>query len=544
MSQPPFVTDAAPPLHRSLNLWTAFVVMFVGVVLTWQSHTLGLTTDEVSYIECHEKLLGWLGDFQRLGISENLSPKRLADGWYFGQFYNKNLPLIGIVSLISDSIFGLLDTRPASYRWGNVLFFAATAGLIFRWVTAKSSRGAGLVAVAALIGMPRLTANAALLSLDPLIGGLWIWGTWLVTRSGKGWGNPIAFAITVGLGFATKPTFWFLIPVWLAWGIAIFRKESWRLIAATIIFGGITAYLVLPMWWNNPVAGLWGYWNLLRAESGWQGVDAYYLGKVYQVAGEGKAPWHAVIVLTLITTPLWILCLWLAGILRWFREPAGTEPRILWLIGFGILPLIMMLPGTPCHDGIRMFLPSMLFGAMLAGSGWQLLLDRFVVKSASKGLIISAVVLLMAPVMVWWNQPAGLSYYNLLTGGLQGATEAGRTNSRGVLSSPPTFEATYWWEVMTVGNWKEMQDRIPAGKSVWIYPDFIGKDLLKKWGTLREDLKFAGTPREADYLLLYGRMGRLMQAESHPMEVWFQQMPPVWEVKVRGARLVTLIKRP
>ena len=87
-------------------------------------------------------------------------------------------------------------------------------------------------------------------------------------------------------------------------------------------------------------------------------------------------------------------------------------------------------------------------------------------------------------------------------------------------------------------------DRIPAGKSVWIYPDFIGKDLLKKWGTLREDLKFAGTPRDADYLLLYGRMGRLMQAESHPMEVWFQQMPPIWEVKVRGTRLVTLIKRP
>lgn len=543
MSQVPPATSSQPNL-RSLRLWTAFVVLFVGAILTWQSHTLGLTTDEVSYIECHEKLKAWLGDFQRVGFVENLSPKRLADGWYFGQFYNKNLPLIGFVSLISDSIFGAIDSPPASYRWVNVIFFAATAGLIFRWVAQLISIPAGLVAIAALIGMPRMTANAALMSLDPLIGGLWIWGTWLLTRSGTGWGNPIAFAIVVGLGFATKPTFWFLIPVWMVWGIARYQKASWRLIVSTLIVGSLTAYLVVPMWWNNPVAGLWGYWKLLRAESGWQGVDAYYLGSVYQVAGQGKAPWHAVIVLTLVTTPLWILFLWMAGLFRWCRERKQAEPWLLWGIGFSILPVIMMLPGTPCHDGIRMFLPSLVFGAMLAGSGWQLLLDRYGDQDGKWSRFISIIILLSSPILVWWTQPAGLSYYNLLTGGLHGATSAGRLNARGLLSTPPTFEATYWWEVMTAENWKQMQQQIPAGKSVWIYPDFIGKDLLKKWGVIRQDLIFAGTPREADYLLLYGRMGRLMQAESHPMEVWFHQMHPVWEVKVRGARLVSLVKRP
>lgn len=543
MSTPSANTQASQAVPPSWT-WTWIVVAFVGAILTWQSHTLGLTTDEVSYIQCHEKLVAWLGDFKTRGFAENFTPVRLREGWYFGQFYNKNLPLIGLMSLVSDTLFGWCDSPPASYRWANIILFSATCGLIFRWVARVISFPAGLIAVAAIIGMPRLTSNAALLSLDPLIGCLWIWGTWLLTRSGNGWPAPISFAVICGLGFATKPTFWFIIPFWLAWAAIRDRKNSWRLFVSSLFIGGLTAYLALPMWWNNPVAGLWGYWQLLRAESGWQGVDAYYLGSVYQVAGQGKAPWHAVIVLTLVTTPLWILLLWTAGIWRWMREPVLQEPRLLWLIGFLLLPGVMMLPGTPCHDGIRMFLPSLLFGGMLAASGAQLLFDSFHRWSMSLKMTLSVAVLLASVAPLIWIQPAGLSYYNFLTGGLPGAVAAGTPNGAGYLSSPPTFEATYWWEVMTDDNWRSMQNQIPKGKSVWVYPDFIGKDYLRHWGVIRTDLQFAPTPREADYWLLYGRMGRLMQPSSHPMEVRFHTLPGLWEARIHGARLAVLVKRP
>jgi len=543
MNDPRNETPSKTGWFRGLNLWTAVVVLFTGGVLAWQSHTLGLTTDEVSYIQCHEKLEAWLRDVRREGLLPNLDQKRLAEGWYFGQFYNKNLPLIGWMSLVSEGVFGSFDNPLAAYRWGNVILFAATAGLVFRWVAGGASIAAGLVGAASLVGMPRLAANGALMSLDPLIGALWIWGTWCLTRCGKGWGYPIALAVITGLGFATKPTFWFMIPIWVGWGVYQYRRESWRLIAAMILVGGLTAYVVLPMWWTDPIGGLWNYWKLLRAESGWQGVDAYYLGNVYQVAGQGKAPWHAVIVLTLVTTPVWILVLWVLGIVRWLRELGSDEPRLLWGIGFCVLPLVMMLPGTPCHDGVRMFLPSLMFGGILAGSGASSLLESRKWRREWLPTALGGIALLISPLPLVLVQPAGLSYYNVLTGGLQGATEAGKPNGQGLLSAAPTFEATYWWEVMTDENWRAMQEQIPAGKSVWIYPDFIGKELLKRWGVLRGDLKFAGTPREADFLLLYGRMGRLMQGESHPMEVWFQSQPGVWEVRVRGARLAVLIPR-
>ena len=49
----------------------------------------------------------------------------------------------------------------------------------------------------------------------------------------------------------------------------------------------------------------------------------------------------------------------------------------MWVFSGAILPLIIMLPSTPDHDGVRMFRPAFFFVAILAGFGYELLRRRW-----------------------------------------------------------------------------------------------------------------------------------------------------------------------
>ena len=130
---------------------------------------LGPTTDEFTYIECCRQVDRWVSDLPDLGTS-NFTAKRLQEGWPFATTNNKSLTVPALCAWIGRSAIGRFDQPPHSWRWGNSLLFAATTGLIFYWLKVECSTRAAIVAVATLLGTPRLMANACLFSVDPIVG--------------------------------------------------------------------------------------------------------------------------------------------------------------------------------------------------------------------------------------------------------------------------------------------------------------------------------------------------------------------------------------
>tara|TARA_B100000470_G_scaffold186435_1_gene151879 strand:- start:634 stop:1326 length:693 start_codon:yes stop_codon:yes gene_type:complete len=214
----------------------------------------------------------------------------------------------------------------------------------------------------------------------------------------------------------------------------------------------------------------------------------------------------------------------------------------LWLIAAAVLPLVVMLPGTPAHDGTRLYRPAFYFAAFLAAGGFERLRLRWIGDHRPKIPWIAAGVLVF--VAIGTNatiHPAGLSYYNSLVGGF---TEATRPVPLGhSLPEPrrPLHEVSYWWELFNREALDQMQEHLPQGARLTFFPEHYGKQMLKSWGHLRDDIQLVGT-NEADYMVMYARMGRLMDPRAHPSGSRFLHGAAEWEWSVHGVRTIVLVR--
>ena len=522
---------------------------------------LGPTTDEFTYIECCRQVDRWVSDLPDLGTS-NFTAKRLQEGWPFATTNNKSLTVPALCAWIGRSAIGRFDQPPHSWRWGNSLLFAATTGLIFYWLKVECSTRAAIVAVATLLGTPRLLANACLFSVDPIVGCFWVWCCWSLVQSSRrtGWMFPILFSVLAAGGIATKPTFWFAIPVCLVWGL-VYHRRCLRPFLCLATVTPLTVLILCPMWWAAPMQSVVEYYHLLSTPRGWEGVDAYYLGDVYQMPGTPPVPWHAVIVLTVVTTPLWIGVFFFAGSFGWLRICYRSDVVGLWMASTAVPPAVVMLPQTPGHDGVRMFLTSFFFVAMVTGYGFEravtLIGGHSTITDADKirtsrstatGTGVRSIAAFLALISVvglstWTvvrSHPAQLSYYNSLVGGWVGASQPVRQSMTSPVNPRPRHELSFWWEAMRLDDWRDMQRQLPAGSKVLVYPDYIGLALLEEWGALRSDIYFVRKPDEAEYLLIYCRLGRITSPDADPVGDMFYYSRPLWERQVNGVRMAVL----
>ena len=256
--------------------------------------------------------------------------------------------------------------------------------------------------------------------------------------------------------------------------------------------------------------------------------------------------------------------------LIWIGYDRRNELIALWLVSAATLPVLVMLPNTPAHDGIRLFLPALFFAAMIAGYSFDWLARRTVfrrpllasdrsAKSASqmsskkrtrrpvRPVEIITVSVLFIPVCIWttWNiHPAELSYYNLLVGGFSGAAEPVYHSPTSPVNPRPAYEITYWWDCVDVDAWQEMQSHLPQGAALWVFPDFVGLQRFEEWGLLREDLQIVRQPMGAEYVMIYGRLGRITPHEVHPLGQMFFNRKPIWEHRLHGVRVAGLYRWP
>jgi hypothetical protein len=288
--------------------------------------------------------------------------------------------------------------------------------------------------------------------------------------------------------------------------------------AALLIF-----YLVNPLAWHDPI----GYVGTLVGDSlsreAVVPIASYYLGQSYAFAG----PWHHAIVMTLVTVPLALLVLALWGVgsaiptLR--REP---------LVGLCILQILFFwvllgVPSSPNHDGVRLFLPMFPFLALLAGRGtaevWKLLRCRLggaeLVLASACGVIVFFLPAYLQTLAV---SPYYLSYYNELVGGVRGGAERG-------------MEVTYWYDAITPAFLDRLNETLPPDAVLATFPSQDYFLALQGLGALRGDIRISDT-LPSPYYLIYGRRGMFTPIEWEIL----RNVQPLLAVELQGVELAGL----
>ena len=201
-----------------------------------------------------------------------------------------------------------------------------------------------------------------------------------------------------------------------------------------------------------------------------------------------------------------------------FRDRVGT----LMLLSAGLLLVVRALPGSPPHDGVRLFLPSFAFLACLAGIGVTRGRDaeapveserprkpaayRWHLECPSWAVSGGIVLLLSGSVLsTWFYHPYQLSHYNLLIGGLPGAVRAG-------------MEPTYYWDGMTddVLGWLNANTK-PENKVLFSSYDLSSKEgwrLLRRWEKLKPRVDPRG-PGTTEWYVLQHR-----SSSYRPYDAW------------------------
>ncbi|MGC8641454.1 MAG: glycosyltransferase family 39 protein, partial [Isosphaeraceae bacterium] len=264
------------------------------------------------------------------------------------------------------------------------------------------------------------------------------------------------------------------------WGVERPALETWTAILA---FAPVVGWLGNPAWWRETLPRLTHYYTLSTNRRGaLPDIQIIYFGQTY----EYTLPWHNAWVLMGITVPVTILLAGVIGIVWALGQIRRDQLPLYFLVHFLTLPALRMLPTTPAHDGVRLFLPTFFFLAAFAGWGTdalaQALNHRLRWPIAVALPVLAAGVLAPAALSLVRIHPFELSYYNVLIGGPSGAWHRG-------------FELTYWWDSFNGETLDELKQRLPQGAEV-DFPNVLTNPMtfqeLQSLGKLRGDILLGG----------------------------------------------------
>jgi hypothetical protein len=445
-----------------------------------------------------------------------LSRVAIEEDWRYTTQVEGHPALYGIVIAVGRRLTqGWLAPLEAA-RFGPIALFAIAAGALFYRMGRQWSLMAAMGSVGGLMLMPRMFAHAHFASFDGPLTSCWIiaWAAFAWARQSRiaavGWG------ILLGLTLSCKLTGWIAPLPFLAWAAVYRDRAALRTLAVGIPVALLAFVVFNPPLWHQPWAGLLKFFALNLHRPAELNISTQFLGRMCNL--DYPLPWYNTLFWTAVVVPVGLLALGVVGLVHVGRhmrsEPAGTLVVFQW----AVLLIVRALPGVPPHDGIRLFLPSFAMLAALMGLGCQSLLCCRSLsdgwnwvpclrlpwacsrkrehgtrrKDGAPSVVLRILVVLVytgSATSLLWYAPQWLSYYNLLIGGLRGATALG-------------MEPTYYWDALDqpVLAWLERHtrpgDTIRFGSAP---PENLA--LLRRWGVLRRDDREKGPGRFTWYVI-------------------------------------------
>ncbi|MBS0260620.1 MAG: hypothetical protein JSS02_01585 [Planctomycetes bacterium] len=434
----------------------------------------------------------------------------------------------------SATAFGLLVWLVGWYasRW-----YGTCGGLAAGVATAIMPRTFGHAHLAALETMVNLTTVGTILYLanrwgdstrdpfaprrpeqHPHLLNRWPW----LTAAGLG-------GFLFGLALLTKVQAVLLpipVAIWMLWHFRVrgaVVTTIWGLVGLAVFFA------CWPYLWDAPLEHFRHY---LGRTTDRAVLYVWYFG---ESIADRDVPWHYPWLMFLVTVPagLHLLGAWgLAGP----HGRAWGQRREQLLLACGLFPLVVFsVPGVAVYDGERLFSFVFPLWAVLIGRGAAGFHNWLAARRPPHlATLVLSLFLAVQAYPLWALAPAWLSYYNLGTGGLPGATQWG-------------LETSYWGDGLTRPLLDETASRVAPGGTVAVLPTLHAaqwEELRRQCPSLNErQIRLApwGTPAaaEAEYVLLFVR------PEYLPPEVleMLHTKTPVAALRRQGVVLAALFER-
>lgn len=426
-----------------LDFWIAVLVFWAAfVLLSATSSRLPPTWDEGETAQRATEIARWTRLDGALD-GARFSQDELIRSWK-GTVSVEGHPQFPVILIALGRMFAPTGTPGVeSVRCGPILFFSLVLGAVWYRMKTEFGRTAAFFGVASILLIPRLFAHAQIAAWDSTLTASWLlaWATFPAALNRRR--GAIFFGICLGLVFSSKFSGFAAVLPFAAWMIlrllsdrTFFEKNRMELlkrIGLAAVFSLLVFYLLNPPIWRDPIGGF-GIFFRLNTQRDFN-VAILFLGGMHDLYH--SLPWYNTIFWTAITVPIGLAILFVFGTIFIFRDASKRWAGLLIFLNFSTLLIVRAFPGTPVHDGVRLFVSAFPFLALLAGIGaagfWNLSTENNSVrKRIAARIVVSAVYAACLFNMIWFA-PQWLSYYNILIGGLPGAVRSG-------------MEPTYYWD--------------------------------------------------------------------------------------------------
>ena len=232
-------------------------------------------------------------------------------------------------------------------------------------------RARALAAACAAVGTIVLF-NGHLLSTSTLDLLVWTLVSWLVVRAVRTGDDRLwpAAGVVLGLGLLNKP-----LPAFLAVGLL-----------AGVLIAGPRRLLRNPWVWSGAAIALvlWSPWIAWQAGKGWPQIAVSR--SIAAGNTTSSQPWWAIVPFQLLLVSPVLAPVWIAGLVRLFRDPAVRPYRFLAWAWVVLAVVFMASAGKPYY--LAGLLPALLGAGAVSVDGW---LDRGR-RGLRRGLIAIALV--------------------------------------------------------------------------------------------------------------------------------------------------------
>jgi hypothetical protein len=402
-------------MGTALVSWLVLACTAPGIPIVW---------DEGDYLQRADQIVEWFRHpaFSKAAIEQH---------WLFITYAEGHPAWFAIPIAFSKLLLGgVLDPLTAA-RLGPITVFSLACGAVAFRLRKSDGVVAALVAPIALLTFPRMFSEAHFATQDAQLTAWWLMLWAADTSTASGTRQAAGVGVLLGLTSATKFTGW--IPLVVSRAL---RKDAAQRRALLLIvpLALLTYFVVNPPLWHDPLRGLATHFRLSLNRSQTYSIATMFLGRIYDM--QHSLPWYNTLAWLVFATPVPTLLLGAIGVVHGLR--ARSAFSIALLAHWATLMVVRALPGSPPHDGIRLFLPAFGFWCVLAGIGAQRVWNASTPWTAWRRPLVRVTVaaaLAATAGNLTRYYPQTLSHYSLLVGGVRGAASLG-------------MEPAYWWDAL------------------------------------------------------------------------------------------------